>query len=179
MKKVAVIGNSAGGKSTLCRVLKKNLDLPLLEIDQIFWTPNWQVAPAEEYNARHDAFIAKETWLVDGGGSWESVVKRMDVADTIIFLDMPLWRHCWWVTKRQIWSRKSGVGWKLTGKLYKMVWQMHKEMRPRIIAELARQDRSTKVITLRSLAELNAFSRATLPEHAPQSRDQDPEDMAE
>lgn len=163
MKKVAVIGNAAGGKSTLCRTLQKNLDLPLLEIDQTFWTPDWQLTPAEEYNAHHDAFVAQESWLVDGGGSWDSMVKRMDAADTIIFLDMPLWRHYWWVTKRQIWSRKDGVGWGLTVKLYKMVWQMHKEMRPKIIAELARQNHSTKIITLHSLAELNALSHATKP----------------
>lgn len=157
MKKIAVIGNAAGGKSTLCRTLTQTLNIPLLEIDQIFWTPDWRVAPADAYNAHHDAFIAGETWLVDGGGSWESVLKRLAVADTVIFLDMPLWRHYWWVTKRQFWTRKGSVSWRLVPKLYQMIWHMHKDMRPKIIAELARLPDTTQVIVLRSPAMLRAF----------------------
>jgi adenylate kinase family enzyme len=39
MQRIVVIGNSAGGKSTLARALAKRRDLPCIELDGILWQP--------------------------------------------------------------------------------------------------------------------------------------------
>lgn len=48
MKRIAVIGNAGGGKSTLCRKLSKAKNIPLYPIDRIQWKPGWKPALADE-----------------------------------------------------------------------------------------------------------------------------------
>ena len=42
MKRINVIGTSGSGKSTFSRLLANKLKYPYLEMDAIFWKPNWQ-----------------------------------------------------------------------------------------------------------------------------------------
>ncbi len=55
MTRVAVIGNAAGGKSTLCRQLSHARKLPYFPVDKIQWRPGWHLVPESErqrYNKR-------------------------------------------------------------------------------------------------------------------------------
>jgi hypothetical protein len=47
--RVVIIGNAAGGKSTLARTLAARRDLPLVEMDRLLWRKGWQLAPADVY----------------------------------------------------------------------------------------------------------------------------------
>lgn len=43
--------------------------------------------------------------------SMDTLWKRLKVADTLVYLDMPVWRHSWWVTKRflqGVWVSPAG-----------------------------------------------------------------------
>ena len=44
MKRIMIIGGNGSGKTTFARQLSKKLDIPLIFIDKIFWTDNWQRA---------------------------------------------------------------------------------------------------------------------------------------
>ncbi len=51
MRRVAVIGNAAGGKSTLARALASVQGLPHHEVDAILWKPDWTAVPEADYDA--------------------------------------------------------------------------------------------------------------------------------
>lgn len=165
MTKVMVIGNAGGGKSTMCTVLCAAHKLPLYAIDSMQWQPGWRETPAEEYNHAHDALIAQDRWLLDGYGPWGSVLKRMDAADTIIIVDLPLWIHYWWATKRQIKSifvgRPDGppgcAMWPVTFKLYKMMWWLHKVQRPLLLKEVQKRSNEKRFVHIKSPAALRVF----------------------
>jgi ATPase subunit of ABC transporter with duplicated ATPase domains len=48
MRRIAVIGNGGGGKSTLARALGQRLRIPVHEVDEVQWLPGWRRAPLDE-----------------------------------------------------------------------------------------------------------------------------------
>src|SRR5690242_10127984 len=90
MRRIAIIGNAGGGKSTLARRIGEALGLPVHEIDLLQWKPGWVRAALEEFNQVHDQWLAAPAWIIDGWGSWEAITARFDLADTIILVDHPL-----------------------------------------------------------------------------------------
>src|SRR5205823_5961935 len=102
MSRVAIIGNAGGGKSTLARRLSRAKGLPLHVIDRIQWKPGWVAAPAEEVRRPHEEILAQERWIIDGWGGRENIEARFAAADTIIYVDHPLYVHYWWAMKRQL-----------------------------------------------------------------------------
>ena len=90
MRRVAVIGNSGTGKTTVARLLAERLGVRHVELDALHHGPNWAAAPADVFRARVEAAIAPEGWVVDGnyqGKLGDLVLSR---ADTIVWLDLPL-----------------------------------------------------------------------------------------
>ena len=61
--RIAEIGNSGGGKSTLARRLAAWRSLPLVGVDALLWQPGWQLAPILEYERAHAEAIGRESWL--------------------------------------------------------------------------------------------------------------------
>lgn len=165
MVRVAVIGNAGGGKSTLCRALSAARGLPHFAVDQIQWQPGWVPVPEAQVSAAHDEILAGTRWIIDGFGPWDAIKKRLDVADTIIFVDHPLWLHYWWATKRQVtsalWGRVDGPEGcpmlPVTFRLYKMMWTLHWQTRPALQAAIDSRGGDTTVHHIRSPKELAAF----------------------
>jgi len=165
MTKVMVIGNAGGGKSTMCSTLHTAHQLPYFAIDKIQWKPDWVPTPADEYNKKHEKLIQSKRWLIDGYGSWDSVLRRMDEADTIIIVDHPIWVHYWWATKRQLKSlfianADSPAGcamWAVTFKLYKLIWRLHKTQRPMLLTEAESRSKQKRIIHIQSPSALNCF----------------------
>src|SRR6185295_4139813 len=106
MKRVAVFGNAGGGKSTLARRLAELTRLPLYTIDKIQFRPGSnnipQQIPHEEYLREHAELLGRDEWIIDGYGSVASAWERFAHADTLVYIDLPLITHHWWVTKRLI-----------------------------------------------------------------------------
>jgi adenylate kinase family enzyme len=165
MTRVMVIGNAGGGKSTMCRALSATHSLPYYAIDKIQWRPNWVRAPEPEFTAAHEALLAKERWLIDGYGSWTSILRRMNEADTIIFVDHPLWIHYWWAAKRQVKAlflgRPDGPDGcpmlPVTVRLFRMMWSLHWEMRPKLLAAIEARRGTARIIHIRSPRQLADF----------------------
>ena len=47
---INVVGTSGSGKSTLARRLAHRLGLPWIELDRLYWRPNWQGTPDEAFS---------------------------------------------------------------------------------------------------------------------------------
>jgi adenylate kinase family enzyme len=165
VKRIAVIGNGGGGKTTLSRGLAKKYNLPLTHVDSIQFLPGLKVRDPQETKKILDDIANSETWVIDGFGSMEVMQKRFALADQIIFVDFKLWRHYWWCTKRQIksiWSPRtelpSGCNeatLSQTFKLFKTLWRVDRQIRPKLISFFARPEISTKVLHVVDLKSWN------------------------
>ncbi len=99
-----IIGQPGSGKSWLARELGRLTYLPVYHIDHIHWQPGWVERPGPEKDALCAEIHAREKWIFEGGRSvtW---TERLDRADTLIWLDLPLWLRAWrvfWRTLRHL-----------------------------------------------------------------------------
>lgn len=95
MNKIYIIGIVASGKTTLAKRLSEKLDIPWYELDCIVYhkteagrykrTPEQQVEVIREIDE-------SEKWIIEGTYR-ESCHCLLDIADTVIFLDPPLWKR--------------------------------------------------------------------------------------
>lgn len=88
LKRVVIIGTSCSGKTTLARNLAKKLGVPHIELDSIFWKPNWTPTPKEEFRDLVTEAVAPEIWVLDGNYSAVRDVLWAR-ATTLVWLNYP------------------------------------------------------------------------------------------
>ena len=168
MKKVAVFGNAAGGKSTLARRLAELTRLPLYPLDTIQYRRGGGKVPHEVYLEAHAELLARDQWIIDGFGCVTSAWERFAAADTLIYIDLPLLTHYRWVTKRLVqglfsnpegWPEDSPI-WSSTLESYRVVGRCHRLLTPRYRALVADAAATKRVHHLRSPEEMSAFLAA-------------------
>ena len=91
MRKVAVIGGTGSGKSTVSRQLAERLGVPHIELDALFWKPGWVMPSAEEFRPLVADALESEGWVVDGNYGARLGTLVLDQADLVVWLDMPFW----------------------------------------------------------------------------------------
>ena len=165
MKKVAVFGNAGGGKSTLSQRLADMTGLPWMPIDAMKYKTGGDEVSHAEFKAAHTALLQQNQWVMDGFGSLDTVWERLEVADTLVYLDMPVLRHYWWVTKRFLqggwvppagWPENSPL---LRGTLnsYYTVWLCHTKLTSRYRDYVDHAKATKQVYHLRSRRDIAQF----------------------
>lgn len=86
MKKIIIIGGNGSGKTTFSRELSKQLDIPLIFIDKIYWTDNWTRADEDTANSILKAEMQKDEWIIDGNHT-SSIPERLKECDTVFYFD--------------------------------------------------------------------------------------------
>jgi adenylate kinase family enzyme len=87
MDRVIIIGCGGSGKSTLARILGEKTGLPVVHLDQIFWSPGaWQHLEKEEFDIRLSQELEKPQWIMDGNFN-RTMPMRLEKCDTVIYLD--------------------------------------------------------------------------------------------
>lgn len=85
--KINVVGTSGSGKSTLSKRLAQRLNVPCIEIDRLYWRPDWQGTPDDELFARlAQRLAAAPGWVLDGNYNRTRPVKWRSV-DAVVWLD--------------------------------------------------------------------------------------------
>lgn len=158
MKRVAIFGNTGGGKSTLAKQLAEATGLPLYPLDKIKYQPGGEEVPHEKYLNTHADLLTQDKWIIDGFGCVPSAWERFAVADTLVYLDLPLLTHGLWVTKRMLkgafihpegWPEHSPIL-KGTMNSYKVLWLCHSKLTPRYRQLVSEAATSKQVYHLRS-----------------------------
>ncbi len=85
-RKIVVIGSTGSGKTTLALRISEQLQIPHIELDALYWGPNWTETPQDIFREKVAVALAGDEWVVDG-----NYTKTYDIvwgrADTIIWLD--------------------------------------------------------------------------------------------
>lgn len=157
MRRIVIIGNSGGGKTTLSRKLHKIHQLPLHHVDSIQFLPGMKVRNHADSIADLTVIQNQESWIIEGYGPLDILEKRLALADRIVFIDFPLWKHMYWSLKRQLFymvtrSQRPELPkncfegtWAQTRRLFKSIHNVHYQMRPELLRILSREQLKPKV----------------------------------
>lgn len=94
-----ILGASGGGKSILAREVAALLGLPIIHLDQHFWSPGWVEPNREEWGQRVVELSSQDAWVMDGNYSG-SLSLRLPRAEVAVLLDLPVWQCLWGVFRR-------------------------------------------------------------------------------
>lgn len=87
VERINVIGTSGSGKSTFARRLAGILDLPYVEMDRLYWGPNWSEPSDAEFLPRVETATAADRWVLDGNYSRTTPIKWRRV-QLVVWLDL-------------------------------------------------------------------------------------------
>ena len=109
LRRIAVVGTTGSGKTTLGRQLGEALGVPHVELDALNWGSNWTPAPTEVFRRRVADALDGESWVSDGN---YSAVRDIvwDRATTLVWLDYSLWlilRRLTWRTVGRVFTREE------------------------------------------------------------------------
>lgn len=90
LRRVAVVGTTGSGKTTLARRLALALGTQHVEIDALYWGPGWTPTDAEVFRTRVAAATAGDAWVTDA--NYTTALERMHWrrAQTLVWLDYPI-----------------------------------------------------------------------------------------
>jgi len=169
-RRVVVYGPTCSGKSTVASHIAQCIEVPHIELDAVFWAPQWATKPLEELRAEVLSLLGRcsDGWVCDGNYSQVRDL-ILPLADTVVWLRPPFmvvfWRalkrtiiRCWkgellWGTNRESWqrsflSRDSLLLYAITS------WRPHHERIGRALKEIPHH---AAVLELRSVREIEKF----------------------
>lgn len=157
-KRIVVIGTTSSGKSTLAEQLAKKLDLDFIELDALFWEPNWQGANVEVFRKRVETVTSSQRGKSEEQSGWVVAGNYRKVRDLIwpkaqvvIWLDYPFHIVFWRmltrtirraVTREELWNGNRETFWvhlkfwsddSLFNWLFKTYWRRKREI-PALLA---------------------------------------------
>lgn len=89
-QRIVIIGPSCSGKSTLGERLAERIGAPFVELDALYWKPNWQPSGDEEFQQRIREATAGDRWVVAGNYRRHTVDGLWPRAESIVWLDFPM-----------------------------------------------------------------------------------------
>ena len=89
MNRIIVIGCLGSGKSTFSKALHKITNIPLYHLDMMYWNSDRTTVEQSVFLKLLSNTMKKSQWIIDG--NYQSTLElRLQVCDTVIFLDYPV-----------------------------------------------------------------------------------------
>ena len=163
MERVMVIGCGGAGKSTLARKLGEKTGLPVVHLDQIWWAPgHWQHIEKTEFDEKLALELQKPRWILDGNFN-RTIEARLEVCDTVIYLDYPrlVCLKNWLGRVIKNWGRHrpdmtEGCNEWFDPEFVKWIWNFNKNNRARYY-EILNGARDKRVYILKSRRQAQKF----------------------
>lgn len=170
LPRIAVVGTTCSGKTTVARQLAAHHEVPHVELDALHWGAGWTEPSPEDFRTRVERELAVPGWVADGGYHGKLGDLVLERSDLVVWLDPPLgtilrrlWRRTFdriragdelWGGNRETWrgaflSRDSLFLWAL---------KTHRGRRRRYVERLARYE----TVHLRSVRETEAWLQHSL-----------------
>jgi adenylate kinase family enzyme len=151
-RRIVVVGATSSGKSTLAEQLAKKLELDFVELDALFWEPNWKEADVEVFRKRVETVTSLQRGKSEDSSGWVVAGNYRKVRDLIwpkaqavIWLDYPFHIVFWRmltrtirraVTREELWNGNRENFWghlkfwsddSLFNWLFKTYWRRKRE----------------------------------------------------
>lgn len=101
MKKIIIVGTTGSGKSTFAKRLVQKLDMPYIQLDFLFWKPNWKESRDEEFFKKVEHAVDNPCWILDGNYARTNHLTWTQ-ADTVIWIDRSFWVTFYLLFKRAL-----------------------------------------------------------------------------
>ena len=163
MERIMIIGCGGSGKTTLDRQLGQVTGIPVVHLDNIFWSPgDWKHLEKEEFDIRLQAELEKPRWIMDGNYD-RTLETRLQKADAVIWLDYPRWVCLFSWIKRVMQNRGTARADMAPGcnewfdpEMARWIWNFNKENRSRYLKLLSGAQGKT-VYILKSRKQARKF----------------------
>ncbi len=99
VQRVNVVGSSGSGKSTFGKALANALGVDYIEMDALFWGPDWRWPCDEEFFGKVRAALSQDAWVLDGNYTRANSIKWERV-EMVIWLDYTFTRTLYQSVKR-------------------------------------------------------------------------------
>jgi adenylate kinase family enzyme len=145
------------------------MHLPLFPLDLIQYREGGGKVPDDDYLRAHAELLSRDAWVIDGFGCMRSAWERFAAADTLVYIDLPLPIHFWWVTKRFLkcalvnpegWPKGSPML-KSTLNSYRVLWLCHRHLTPKYRQLVSDVQSQKRIHHLRSPQDVQAFLKET------------------
>lgn len=160
-KKIAVIGGSGAGKTTLTTNLARDLNLPVMHIDGVHHLANWKIRDTEERDKIILEKMNSYSWIMDGTYT-STLEERVKSADLVIYLDYSSFAQVIGVLKRYCKNPGKekpeipGCQEKMSWKFLKWVWNWRKTKRDKVLNTITKVD-NKKVLIFKNRRSLNKW----------------------
>ena len=104
--KIAVLGYAGSGKTYLSDYIAEKKNIPVLHLDDIKWDKEWKPIDDSVVLPKVADFMAKENWIIDGYYTYLMIDERLQKADKIILLQLPI-MTCFFRTVKRTKSRRQ------------------------------------------------------------------------
>lgn len=109
LSRVNVVGVSGSGKSTLARDLQSRLGTRLIEMDRLYWGPDWTEPSDDQFRSKVSGALADtDEWILDGNYHSKTRDIKWQRATAIIWMDMPFGTTIYRAMSRAV--RRAWVG---------------------------------------------------------------------
>jgi adenylate kinase family enzyme len=169
MRRIVVFGTTGSGKSWLAERLVAGKGLRLIELDALFWGPDWHAVPLELFRHRVECETRDGDWIAVGiYGQVRDIVWQR--ADTLVWLDLPLPLVMWRlfrrtlrriVTQEDLWrtGNRESLRRTLLSRDSILLWALktHGRNRHRFVEECGNFATGRTVVRLRSSRDVERF----------------------
>ena len=163
MERILIIGCGGAGKSTLARKLGAKTGIPVVHLDQIYWSPgNWEHLEKAEFDHLLKQELEKPRWILDGNFD-RTMELRLEKCDTVIYLDFNRVQCILGWLKRVItnWGTARpdmapGCNEWFDPEFAKWLWNFNKQNRARYLEILGKQE-NKDVYILRNRRQVKRF----------------------
>ncbi|WP_249978554.1 hypothetical protein [Vreelandella olivaria] len=158
--KIHIIGGPGSGKTYIARHLAERYDIPILDLDDIFWDHEIKDYASRADPIQRDAalrrFIQKDSWIVEGAyDRWPT--QSFQSADWIFVLNPPLWLRQLRIFRRFL-KRKIGFDRSrketIRGQIELMAWNKKYDRDNLIRAQFQLRDLSLSFIRCQGLSDV-------------------------